>query len=138
VKVDAGMDLEPGLHVRGGVCRGVVDDRVKLPPGIASSGLFEEAEEARSTVGRRAFTDDLASGDLQGGAEAGETAALVGVGLTGRNDGAHRQKGLRLIEDLDLGLLVDADDDSVRRGIEIEPDDVGDLLLIVRTYGTEH
>lgn len=41
---------------------------------------------------------------------------------------AHRQHRLRSLQGLDLALLIDAEDDGVLRGIEVEPHDVADLF----------
>ena len=70
---------------------------------------------------------DLTRGDLEGGEQAERAVALVVVGVPldlARPELEHR---LRSIERLDLGLLVDRQDDRTRGRGEIEPDDVGDL-----------
>ena len=40
----------------------------------------------------------------------------------------HRQQRLRAVERLDLRLLIDAEHGRVRRGIQIEADDISDFL----------
>ena len=44
----------------------------------------------------------------------------------------HRQAGLSAVERLDLALLVHRQHDGMRRQIDIEPDDIGELLEEVR------
>ncbi len=48
---------------------------------------------------------------------------------------AQRQHGLRAVERLDLGLLVDREDDGAVGRVEVEPDDVADLGLEGRIGG---
>ena len=51
--------------------------------------------------------------------------------VVGHGPGAtllHRQAGLSAIEGLDLALFVDAEHDGVRRGVDIEPDYVAQLV----------
>src|SRR5450759_424098 len=132
MKMDAGMCGQPGLDVGGGVGRGVVDDRVQVTTREAASQLLEEAEEVWSAVCLRALADHLAGRHLQSSVEACQAISFVVVSLTSRYTRAKGQKGLRAVEGLDLGLLVHADDERVRRRVEVQPDDVNDLLFQVR------
>jgi len=51
------------------------------------------------------------------------------------NPGHHRQHRLGPIQGLDLGLLVDTENDGLLRRVVIEPDDVDDLVDELRVSG---
>src|SRR6266542_6886513 len=66
--------------------------------------------------------------DVQRGEERGRAMARVVVGPALHLPGPHRQQRLRAIQGLNLGFLVDAQDQRLVRWIEVEPHDVADLF----------
>ncbi len=79
------------------------------------------------TVTRFAHPGDLAGRDVQGGEQRGGAVADVVVGLAFGHPDPHRHGGRGAIQGLDLALLIDTEHDRVLQGIQVEPDDVGDL-----------
>ncbi len=75
---------------------------------------------------------DLAGRDVERGAQAGRAVALLVVGPRLDRARAQREHRLGPIEGLDLGLLVDRQDDRPLGRVEIQPDDVADLGLELR------
>ena len=72
--------------------------------------------------------DDRSVEDVHGREQGGRPVPLA---IMGHGSGAaplHRQARLGAVERLDLALLVDGKHDGVRRGIDIEPDDVAQLV----------
>jgi len=128
VEVDAGMSLEPRLDL-GGLVRGrVVENDMEFAP-IVTGNLLEKTQEVTGGMTGAALPDDLATLEIQGGIETGESIAFVVVGLPGRQPFAQGKKRLRAIQGLDLGLLIETDDRCVIGGVQVEADHVADLLL---------
>jgi len=78
---------------------------------------------------RHAVADDEARLHVERGEERSGAMTLVVMGHGGGAALLERQSGLGPIEGLDLRLLIDAEHDRPVRRIEVEPDDLGDLLL---------
>ena len=70
-----------------------------------------------------------AAGDLESGVQAGQPVSAIVVGLPRRQPWPQGQQWLGPAERLDLRLLIQAQDHGVRRGFEIQPDDIVDLGL---------
>ncbi len=71
----------------------------------------------------------------------GWTRALDGVQEADEFGPLHRQAGLSAIEGLDLALFIDAEHRGVRRGIDIEAEDVAqiaDELGVLRQLELAH
>ena len=94
---------------------------------FAVKGLQEFLELDRPVPGvQRA--DDLASGQVQRGVQAGGAGTDVVVAGPGRGARQHRQHRGGAIECLDLRLLVHAQHHRPFRRVEIQADDVADLV----------
>ena len=79
-------------------------------------------------MSRAAGADDRPGGTSS--ARTGWSArGVCSHGFGARQAGAQRQNGLRPVQCLNLGLLVDAQDDGIGRRIHVETDDVVDLVL---------
>jgi hypothetical protein len=77
----------------------------------------EEADELLMPMLLHAMSDDLAVQHVEGGKQRGRAIPDVVVCHSAAATLLHRQAGLRAIERLDLALLVDRENDSMRRRI---------------------
>ena len=130
VQLEPGMLLQPGLHLGRLVGGVVVENQMDVARFL--HGPVDPAEEGQELLGAvawHAVADDQARLDVQRGEERGGAMALVIMGHRRRPSLLEGQARLRPIERLDLGLLIDAEHNSPIRRVEVEPDDVGDLLL---------
>ena len=80
------------------------------------------------TMTRVTLTDDRSLEHIESGEQCGGAVALVIVCHRTGASLLHRESGLGAVKGLDLRLLVDAEDQGVLWGIEIQPDDVAQLL----------
>jgi hypothetical protein len=124
------MAGQPGLDLGvlvGGV---VVEHDMQLAAWIGASDQLEEAQELTVPVSRVvAGVGHLTGGDLQGGKQGRGAVPDIIVGASLDPARRHRPDRLGAFERLDLGLLVHAEHDRVRRGIQIQPDHVADSRL---------
>ncbi len=124
---DPRMTLEPGSDVGRLVGGHVVEDEVELACGVVPLDVAEEGEEVGPGVASSGFGRHLAGRDLERGEQARRPVALVVMGVALDLPGLHRQHRLGPIERLDLGLLVEAEDDRSLGRVEVQPDHVADL-----------
>jgi len=115
--------LDTGLLVR----RHTVEDDVDLVARIGPGEEVEEGEQFDGSVLSRGLSRDDAGGDLECGRQGERGVALVVVGMAFDLPGPEGQHRLRPIERVDLGLLVDRQNDRPRGRAEGEPDHVGPL-----------
>ena len=99
---------------------------------IALGEMLEETQEVGAGVRGATLTDDLTTDDLEGGIEACDTGAPVVMGLPCGQARPYRQEGLRSLQRLDLGFLVEAEHDGACWGVQVEPNDVMDSLFGLR------
>jgi hypothetical protein len=92
----------------------------------------EKAQEVGPGVRGATLTDDLTADDLEGGIEACDAGASVVMGLPCGQPRAYGQEGLCSLQGLDLGLLVETEDDGIGWGVQVEPHDIMDSLLGLR------
>jgi hypothetical protein len=78
-------------------------------------------------VAPHAAADDLALQHVERGEEDGRAVALVVVGRGPGPALLQRQSRLGAVQGLDLGLLVNRQNDGVGRRVDIEPRDAADL-----------
>ena len=71
--------------------------------------------------------DHFAGLRIEGGKQGRGAVACVVVRPALHLAGLHRQQRLRAVERLDLRLLIDAEHRRMRRGIQIEADDIADF-----------
>jgi len=130
------MACQPGQNLRvlvGGI---VVQDDVDLLAGRDRPiDRVQEADELLVAVALHVPADDLSGRDLQRGEQGGGAVALVVVGHGRRFPGLHRQAWLGAVQSLDLGLLVDGQDDRILGRGHIEADDVDELVRERRIPG---
>jgi hypothetical protein len=88
----------------------------------------EEPEKFLMPMARHAVADNRAVEHAEGRKQGSRAVPLVIVRLRAAAAPPQRQARLRAIESLDLALLVDAQHQGFVRGIQIEPQDVGQLL----------
>jgi hypothetical protein len=124
-----GVSLHPGLHLRGGVGGGVVQDQVEISGRERPVDPAEEAEELLVAVPEPALAHHPARGHLEGRIQAGGAVPAVVVGPALGLTWLEGQRGLGPVNRLDLGLLVHAQDQGVCRRIEVQAHDVDDLGL---------
>jgi len=130
VEVEPGVAEEPLSDLRGLVGRQVVEHEGEVE--LRRRGPLdraEEGEELSRSVALVALPEDLPLEDVQAGEEVRRPVPPVVVGLPLGDARAEREDRLRAIEGLNLGLLVDAQDEGVLRRMEVESDDVPQLLL---------
>ena len=120
---------QPALDGGGLVGGVVVQDKVHVEVrGYGRIDPVEEAPELRGPVPTVAGADDLSRLHVEGGEERGRTMTTVVMGPALDLPRAHGQQRGRPVEGLDLGLLVDTQDQSPLGWVEVEPHDVTDLL----------
>jgi hypothetical protein len=122
------MAAKPGAHL------GVLVDGIVVEDGmddLARRDLrldgVEEPDELLMPVALHAATDDLALEHVEGGEQGGRAVALVVVGHGPSAALLQWKARLGAVQSLDLGLLVDRQDDGVGRRVDVEADDVSDL-----------
>ena len=122
------MTRQPGQHLGmlvGGI---VVEDDMDRPIGrdLALDGI-EEANEFEMAVALHAAANHGAIEHAERGEQGGGAVPLVIVCHGLAAPGLDRQSGLGAVEGLDLALFVDRQHHRMRRRIDIEPDNVGEL-----------
>src|SRR5947199_2496661 len=133
VALDPWMRGEPRGDRLGLMRREVVGNEVdRAAPRVGGHELIEEGQEldTRMPGDRAAF--DMTRADLERGVERERSVADVLEAVPLRPAGRQRQHGIPTVERLDGCLLIHAKHRRVRRGLEVEADDVGRLLLEVR------
>ena len=136
VEDPAGMTFEPGDDLGMFVCAIVVEDDMDHLAGrhLTLDGV-EKADELLVPVLLHAPADDRAVENIESREQRGGAVTLVVVGYRLAFAGLERQAGLGAIQRLDLGLLVDRQNESVGRRRHVKADDVlefGDEIGIVR------
>src|SRR5262249_1402905 len=114
----------------------VVADQVNLWPPVSLVDRLQEADELHVRVFRKTPAVNLAADDLQSCEKARRPVPFVVVSHPRRQTRPQRQNRLSPVERLDLGLLVDAQDEGPFRRIMVEADNVSLLAVEVR-IGTE-
>ncbi len=97
--------------------------------GIDVLDAAQEGEKVEAGVARPSFLGDLTGGHVERGKQARGAVALVVVGVALNLSGLHRQHGLSPVESLDLGLLIDRQDDGPLRRVQIQAHDIADFGL---------
>ena len=110
----------------------VVEDDMELDVRVGPLDVPQEGEEVGPRVAGPGFGGDPARRHLERGEQARRPVARVVVGVALDLAGLQRQHRRRPVERLDLGLLVEAQDDRPLGRGEVEPDDVADLGLELR------
>jgi hypothetical protein len=90
--------------------------------------VFQKPEKLLVAVPAEMLGDHRTTGHIEGGEQAGGAMAGVGVGHPLRSGGHARQDRRCPVQRLDLGLLVNGEDQRVGRRIEVEPDNVADFV----------
>ena len=107
----------------------VVEDRMDcLAGGDLTLDGVEKAGELLMPVALHIAADDGSVEHVHRGEQGCRPVPLVVVGHRPGAALLERQAGLGAVERLDLALFVDAEHDRVRRGIDIQPDDVAQLV----------
>ena len=110
----------------------VVADQMQLQLGIALGQRLQEGDELGVPMAPVATPVDLAAGHLQRGEQTGGAVAQVIMGHAGGQPGPHRQHRLGAVKRLNLRLLVHAQHQRALGGVQIEPDDIGQLCVELR------
>src|SRR5512144_2552416 len=87
----------------------------------------EEANELLVPVALHALPDHRAVEHVHGSEQRRRAVADVVVRHRAGPPLLHRQAGLRAVESLDLRLLVDREDDSMGRRVDVKADHIADL-----------
>ena len=139
---EAHVAIKPLAHLRvlvGGV---IVEDHVDAFAGRdLTLDRVEEADELLMAMALHVAADDGAVEHVERGEQRGGAISLVIMGHRAGAPFLQRQSGLGAIERLNLALLIEGENDRVRRRIDIEPDDVPQLfdeLGIVRELELPH
>ena len=101
---------------------------LKKLPNDAARLDFQRGEErvrAMAAIVMRAALDLPGSHRQQ---RARAVQGCFSVGKTAPRPGSHRQQRARAVQGLNLRLLIDAQDERVIRGMEIQPNNITDLL----------
>ena len=127
VEREAGVLRQPRMDVGGLVGAYVVEDDVDLAPAIGTGEQPQERQEVVTRVSLTGLVRHLPGRDLERSEQAERPVALVVVRVPLHLPGPEREHGLGPVERLDLGLLVDREDDRPLGRREVEPNDIGDL-----------
>ena len=100
---------------------------ISLPAGHRALDVVEEADELLVPMLLHAAADHRAVEHVECGEQRRRAVALVVVGHRAAAARLDRQSRLRAVERLDLALLVDRQHHGMRRRVQIEADDVGQL-----------
>ena len=129
------MAGEPSLHDRRLVRRQVIQHHMDLEGLVNLRVDFaEELDEVDASVLLLAASDDVPSGDVQGGKEIERPVAEIVAGPALRLADVHRQDGLGPLECLNLRCLVEGEDSRVLRRIHVQTYDVAYLLDELRIW----
>jgi hypothetical protein len=129
VRDKSGVAFQPGLNV--GMLVGAVVVHHYMQSDLAGECCIQAPQEFQKllmAVPGIALADDFALQDLQGGEQTGGAVALVIVGHRAQTPLLQGQSGLRAIQCLDLGFLVHAQHERLLGGIQVQPDNIGQLL----------
>ncbi len=136
--VEEGMPGEPRLDLGMLVSRIVVGDQMDIKPRRdCPVDPVEKADELLVPVLLHALADHPAVKHIERSEQGGGAVALIIMGHGPGPSLLHRKARLGAVERLDLGLLVNRQNDGVLRRVEIEPDHVLDFLRkswIVRQF----
>lgn len=123
------MPPQPGLNPRVFVRAVVVDDEMQHEMGCRLGiDFLQEPDEFLVPMPRHAVADDFPIEQAQRRKQGRRPMAFVVVRHRPTAAFLQRQAWLRAIEGLDLAFLVDAQDQTLVRGIEVEADDIVELL----------
>jgi len=127
---------QPGADGRRFVRAVIVQDQVNIQrfrDRVVDS--IQELPKLDSPMPPMALPDHLPGFHIQGGKEGRRPMPTVVMGAPFDLPGSHREDGLCAIQRLDLGLLIDAQDQSTLRRIEVQAHDIPDLLNKERIRG---
>jgi hypothetical protein len=115
---------------RGGVGGEVVQDHVHgRPAGHGGIDLFEEPQHVAAGVAFMQVGDDLPGGHVHRREQVDGAVALVVMGHRPGPATFHRQGRLGAVQNLALGLLIEAEHHRPCRRVQIKPDDINQFLL---------
>ena len=118
VKVDVRVSGEPAI-VLGLVGREVVENNVKLAAGMLGHEFVHERQKLPATLSMSVCREDLAAHHVQRGEERGGPVPLVLVADAPKRRSVRQAKvALGTFESLDMGLLVDAEHESISGGFK--------------------
>ena len=142
VEGEALVPIEPLAHLRMLMRTIVVEDHVDpLPRRNLPLDHIEEADELLMTMTLHVAADHGAVEHVERGEQRGGAIALVVLGHGAGAALLQRQTRLCAIERLDLALLIEGENDRLRRRIDIEPDHIAQLLDelgVVREFELPH
>src|SRR4030095_538179 len=120
----------------GGLVRGVVVEN-KMHGHVARHSRLDRVQESPEfarAVSRMAFANYTTGAYVEGGKQSRRAVAHGGVGVALRLSRTQRQHGGAPIKGLNLGLLVDAEDQGAIGRLEIQTDDIAHLLDEQRVF----
>lgn len=120
---------DPGHHLLGLVSAQVVQDDVQMHSWVLPVEGFQEGQEFYVGVSLDATALHYSLVYRQRSQEAGCAVTLVIGGLPPGHPRLHRQIGLGAVQGLDLGLLIDGQNQGVLGGVQVEAQDGGLLAL---------
>ncbi len=127
---------QPGTDGRRFVRAVIVQDQVNIQRcGDRVVDSIQERPKLDSPMPPMALPDHLPGFHIQGGKEGRRPVATVVMGAPFNLPGSHRENGLCAIQRLNLGLLIDAQDQRTLRRIEVQAHNVPDLLNKERIRG---
>src|SRR4029453_13990484 len=123
VQMDIGMLGEEFADALGLMSGGVIEDDVDLASGrFDGDELAEEGDELLRRVPRCGLTEHRSSAGVEGRVERESPVAVVLEAVSLGTPGREGQDGIETIERLDRGLLIDAENGRVLRGVGKETD----------------
>src|SRR5438132_2550386 len=118
------------------VGREIVENDVDLfASALAGDDRSEEGHEVFAGVPVYGFPENLSGPRVEGGEERQGAMAVVLEAMSFEPAGAQWQNGVKAIEGLDVGLLVNAKHRRMLGRVEIEANHIGRLCLEVRIVG---
>ena len=136
VQMDFGMIGEELLNPTRLVGREIVENDVDLfASALAGDDCPQEGYEVLAGVAFHGFPKDLSGPRVESREERQGAVAVVLEPMPFEAAGAQGQNGVKAIQGLDVGLLVNAKHRRMLRRIEVEANHVGRLRLEVRIVG---
>ncbi len=136
VQLHIRMGLQEGVDVFGLMRGEIVEDDVDrdVTP-LMGHDVGQEGDELGRRVPFGGASEHLAGARIERGVERKRPVAEVLKAVAFGAPGRQRQHRIQAIERLDCCLLIDTEDGSMLRRVQVEPDDVGGLAFERRVIG---
>ena len=130
---DVAMTIDKLPDSGGAMGREIICDNVDLLAlGKAGHDLFQKSNKFRTGVTRRGLAQHLAGFGVERGVERKGAVTVVLKTVSLGSSGRERQDWIEPVQSLDGALFVDAENRSVHRRLQIQPNDISSLGFKIR------